>query len=106
MQKILYNLVCDHVASGPPTLVSGLLFCPWDGAESVISGVHVYEWRAHCESCGWSKWCGIDARTAGYLADGHYRKHFNHSVYPEYVINPDARKTQEKMDAWHATKQP
>ena len=103
-QLILYSLACDHVARASSTLVSGMLYCPWCQDHSQVIGVVQWEWRAHCETCRFSRWCGLSEGTAGHLANGHYRRHTTHTVYPEYVINPEAKKTKEKMDGWNAKK--
>lgn len=102
--RILYSLACDHAATGPSTLVSGMLFCPFDQDHSQIVGVITHEWRAKCVTCGWARWTGNDAGTAGYLANGHYHKHVGHVVTPEYALNPTAVATAGKMDEWNGKK--
>jgi hypothetical protein len=68
---------------------------------SPITGVHVYEWRAKCEDCKFSRWAGLGEATAGIFANGHWRRNPSHDVKTEYTINPEAVKTEAKFNEWH-----
>jgi hypothetical protein len=101
---VIYSLQCSHAVSGPATLVSGTLYCPWHDERSQISGVIVYEWRAKCDSCRYARWAGASKDTASIFIKGHYRRNPGHSVHPEYTINPVSQATADKFKAWNAVR--
>jgi len=100
---IIYHLECGHKVTGPATLVSGELHCPWHHERSVIAEVIDLEWRAKCTSCKFSRWAGLSEKTAEMFANNHARKVGNqrHRIKVELAQNPEAVKTKAKFDAWH-----
>ena len=99
--RITYLTACLHYVSGPPTLVSGLLYCPWCKDHSQIIKVEIMEWRAACKHCRFARWAGMDKETAGIFVTGHMRRNRGHVAYREYVENLAAKVTAEKFEAWH-----
>jgi hypothetical protein len=104
VQRIIYTLECRHAAPGISTIVSGKIFCPWHQVESSITGVVLYEWRAICSTCTYARWAGVDPKTAGIFANGHSRRNPDHKVDIDYALNPEAVRTQEKMDRYNGRK--
>lgn len=101
---ILYSLECGHGAPGPATLVNGSLYCAWCQIRIMIAGVIEYEWHAKCLDCKFSRWAGLSKNNAIIFIDGHVRKdHPSHKGQVEYVKNPTAVRTAEKMAAWQAS---
>lgn len=98
--QLLYALECGHAAPGPPTLVSGLLYCAWCVEQQIIVSVIEYEWRAKCQDCKFSRWAGLSKQNALVMAHGHFRKNPAHKVGPEYIKNPAATEAARKMVAW------
>jgi len=101
-QKIIYGLKCGHATLGVPTLVTGVLWCPWCLENCPIAEVVTYEWRAKCLDCTYARWAGTYKRSAEVMSNGHSRKNPGHNVSPEYVLNPMAVRTAEKMAEWNA----
>lgn len=101
-KEILYALECGHAAPGADTLVSGVLKCAWHGEAFKIVGVVEYEWRAHCFNCTYVRWAGLSKQNATIFAAGHSRKYQSppHSVVVEYIKNPNATRTAQKMRDW------
>jgi hypothetical protein len=87
----MYVLACGHVVLSAPSLVSSKLgiWCPTDHAELRVKGIHVYEWRAKCLNCTFSRWCGTSETLAETMANSHARS-IRHRVKTEYVANPSA----------------
>lgn len=98
--KVIYTLKCGHNSSAPETLVSGLLYCPWHKDVSPITGVIIWEWRAKCCSCRYSRWAGMSEVTANIFLIGHLRRNHGHNTYTELTINPAAQRTADKMKEW------
>lgn len=101
---VIYSLECGHAVAAPSTLVNGKLFCPWHDSMGAIDGVIIWEWRAKCDSCIYSRWAGLIKQTAELFANGHSRRNPTHHVFPEYTINPVSKGTQEKYDRWNGKK--
>lgn len=101
VQKVIYLLACLHYVQGPETLVSGLLYCPWDKAESQIIKVETMEWRAKCKTCRFARWAGTSKQNAETFAIGHMSRNTGHIAYREYVENPASKATKEKFEAYH-----
>lgn len=101
VQKITYLLACLHYAQGPETLVSGMLYCPWDKDLSQIIKVEEMEWRANCTSCKFARWAGMSKPNAETFAVGHLRHNPGHQVECEYVIHPAAEASRIRFEAFH-----
>lgn len=103
MTLIIYQLECMHKVTGPASLVSGELHCPWHHERRKIRDIIDLEWRAKCTSCKFARWAGMSEATATMFADSHCRKNGNarHRVKVEQAQNPEAVKTKAKFDAWH-----
>jgi hypothetical protein len=99
---VIYSLECGHAAGAPATLVSGRLYCAHHETMVAINGVIIYEWRAKCDNCKFGRWAGTSKSNAELFANGHSRRYSSHYVYAEYTINPEARKTLQKFEAWCA----
>lgn len=98
--RVIYNLGCGHSVLGMAFFVSGELYCPWHQEKSPISTVAVWEWRAKCYTCRYARWAGLDKQTADIFVTAHLRRNTGHRPVAEYVTNPDAQKTQAKIDQW------
>lgn len=101
---VIYSLECGHAVSAPSSLVNGKLFCPWHDSMEAINGIVVWEWRAKCDSCIYSRWAGLVKNTAELFANGHARRNPAHHVCAEYIVNPVAQKTQTKYVEWSGKK--
>lgn len=99
-QQVFYILKCEHVIPGPASLLNGPLFCPWHETTAEIKGIHVYEWRAKCDTCRYARWAGLDKSTATIFATGHNRRNHGHRVYTEYTANPQAQEAAQKIEQW------
>ena len=99
-KQILYALECGHAAPAADTLVSGALRCAWHGEPSNIIGVIEYEWRAKCFDCTFVRWAGLSKQNATLFASGHARKNTTHKGVVEYIKNPNATRTAQKMRNW------
>jgi hypothetical protein len=99
--KIIYRLKCGHNARGPSTLVSGPLYCGIHHCVSPIIAVQLFEWRAVCDSCAFARWAGMSKATAEIFAKGHMSKNRHHGVELRYDKNPEAERTQKKMDSFN-----
>lgn len=95
-----YKLECGHTVSGPASLVSGTLECPWHLQRSQIADIVTEEWRAKCRNCTYGRWAGQSENTAHIFAAGHKRRNSGHVVNVFYAVNPDAQKTKDKFDSW------
>jgi hypothetical protein len=102
---IIYELKCGHKVSGPASLISGLLHCPWHHERSGIADVVTMEWQAKCYTCRYARWAGMSEATAGIFANGHARHNPRHRVKVQRKANPEAVKTKDKLDAWHVRTQ-
>lgn len=95
---VLYVLNCDHVMPGPVMISSDELPClACAQARKKIVRVHDFEWRAHCYSCGMTRWAG----TAKHIAEGTANRHFrnaHHSARVEYARNPLAVKAMKRLE--------
>lgn len=100
MALIIYEVECGHKVSGPATLVSGTLYCPWHHERRAITDVVVMEWRAKCYSCRYARWAGMSEPNAGLFANAHDRHNPHHNVVTQKRPNPLAVSTKEKFDAW------
>lgn len=91
-QHVMYVLGCGHVVMSAPNLVTGKLgvWCPVDMSESPVKGVHKYEWRGHCTTCTFTRWCGTSEMLAQRIANTHSAHYPLHRVKAEYVVNPSA----------------
>lgn len=101
VHKVTYLLACLHYVSGPETLVSGILYCPYDKDHSQIIAVQVEEWRATCKDCRFARWAGMSKDNAGLFVTGHMRRNRGHVAYREYAENLAAKVTAEKFEAWN-----
>ena len=101
VQRVVYLTACLHYIPGPETLVSGLLYCPWDQGESQIIGVQDMEWRAKCTTCNFARWAGLSKETAEVFVTGHMSRNREHRARREYVLNPAAKTTKDKFEAYH-----
>jgi hypothetical protein len=99
-QRITYLVACLHYVPGPETLVSGLLYCPYDNDYSEIIGVQDMEWQARCTNCRYARWAGMSKETAGIFITGHMRRNPGHVAYRGFVINSTAAATKKKFEAW------
>lgn len=98
---ILYILECRHVMPGKVgTIAIDCLNC--DRIMKVID-VHTFEWRMHCETCHYSKWCGLVRNVAELMANSHVRRLITHKVKVLYEENPDGLKVQERIRLGNGT---
>jgi hypothetical protein len=100
--KILYALECGHGAPGPDTLVNGSLICAWHGDAQKIESVIIHEWCGKCRTCTFIRWAGLSRHNADLFAAGHSRRNPTHIVGREYLANPNAVRTAQKMREWQA----
>ena len=101
VSRITYLTACLHYVSGPETLVSGLLYCPWCKDYFFFFFFKVEEWRAACKHCRFARWAGTSKENAGIFVTGHMRRNRGHVAYREYVENLAAKITNDKFIAWH-----
>jgi hypothetical protein len=103
---VMYVLTCGHVVLSAPSLIGAKMsvWCPVDGKELRIQGIHKYEWRFRCGRCTYARWCGVSETLANQIANehGHATGHFGKA---EYVVNPSAldeltRLTRLKAILW------
>lgn len=95
---VMYVLKCEHVVMSAPNLISKSreIWCPICRNENTITGVHKYEWRCRCKTCGYSRWCGTSEELANRLADNHTR-HTVHIGEAEYAVNPASLSELERL---------
>jgi hypothetical protein len=97
--KVLYALECGHAAPGLDTRYSGELECVWHRKPSEIVGVIEYEWRSRCKNCTHRTWTGLSKHNAGLFASRHSAREPSHTVHVEYIRNPNAVRTAQRMQA-------
>lgn len=98
--KVIYNLECGHSVLALASFISGKLYCPYHQSNSPITGVAIMEWQAKCHTCRYARWAGLQEQTANVFANGHVRRNSGHRVTAQYIVNPDAEKTQAKIERW------
>src|SRR5512139_4088292 len=94
---ILFILKCGSVVNGLPISFGDSLWCHKCNKRCEIESVHEYEWHAQCRECQWGRWTGTDPTVARQFAAGHNRRTKHMKIVVEYVKNPMAVKTTEKM---------
>lgn len=100
---ILYVLECKHVMPGRVgTMAIECLNCTPNILRKIID-VHSFEWQAHCDTCHYTKWCGLSRNVAEWAANKHIRKNITHTMQVLYVENPDALKVQERIRLGNGT---
>lgn len=96
--NVLYETNCGHLVAQNPASVNlhEWFTCRHCGTETCISGVQIMEYRAHCQQCGWSRYCGMSARMAGEVANKHARNGHG-EVKAEWAVNPRAKMERERI---------
>lgn len=98
--KILYILACHHVMPGNATPMPDGIQCGICQSWQSIRGVHVYEWRAWCETktCSFARFTGLSQVLAKQQATQHWRQHGSHDLKVGYRINPVAKRRQDVLE--------
>lgn len=95
---IMYILQCDHVMMCATEFLSAdhTVWCGECKVHQTVSDVHIYEWRAKCVLCTFSRWCGLSDTVAKRLAYAHERSTM-HKTDVQYAINPRAVHEQNRL---------
>jgi hypothetical protein len=92
---LCFVLACAHVMPGNPGDVK--CYCHYCQEPKPIAGVHVYEWKADCQTCNYARWHGLSRDLANRTANQHARTTGFHKVGVLYLARPDAVKTMQNM---------
>lgn len=96
--KMFYQLDCGHVVLEYNIMMQGTSFYCYE-CEGVIpvADVLVYEWRAKCDTCKFSRWAGQSSDVAKWKAISH-QNIMRHAVVVVYEENPRSARERRRLE--------
>lgn len=92
---VLYILECDHVMPGGR--FDRETFCGNCGMTKRITDVHVFEWKAVCRNCSFSRWTGLAKAVSDHYARVHATKYPTHALNVLYIRNKGSVEIQKRI---------